>query len=70
MECAICGKVANPLIYRPDMVVIGGEFAKCPKCGKVFCDKCAVVRWKDKAHEVGFNACPLDNEYLKTDLFS
>jgi uncharacterized C2H2 Zn-finger protein len=69
MECAVCGKIADPAIYNPGVQVVGGEFGRCPKCAKVFCNKCSKIKWKDQEHTWGVNACPVDSEALKTNLF-
>ena len=65
MNCAVCGKVADPAIYESGFTVVGGEFGRCPKCGKVYCNKCSTVEWMDKNHEWGVNTCPVDNAHLK-----
>lgn len=64
MECAVCGKIADPLIYRRGLTVVGGEFGRCPRCAKVFCNKCSKMHWRDDEHTWGVTACPLDDEEL------
>jgi hypothetical protein len=69
VKCSSCGAKPDPSIYRTGAMIMGGDFGKCPSCGKVFCGNCKVVRWLDKSKTMWLAYCPYCDEQLKADIF-
>ena len=66
--CSMCAAVADPSIYRPGVMTVGGDFGKCPSCGRVFCGSCRKTIWLDTAKTMWMGHCPDCNTPLKADI--
>lgn len=69
IKCARCGAKPDPSIYRPGVMIMGGDFGKCPKCGRVYCGNCKTIQWLDKSQTVWMAFCPRCEAKLKADIF-
>ena len=69
-KCAVCGKKPDPSLYNSGMMTIGGDYGKCPECGKVFCADHKKIEWLDQKRTMWLAYFPDCDKQLKADIIN